>query len=537
MQPEAKAPEGINWHPWHRDAFELAAERGVPVLLSISASWCHWCHVMDGEAFSDPDIISMMNSDYVPVRVDTDVRPDVNNVYNMGGWPTVALIDHDGQVLSGATYLPPDRMLEWLRRTAATFPSRAAAQRRTHSARETSITQASYTPTLSPRQDLLSWMRREFDDVHGGFGAEPKFPMFDCLALALDEYRATGDAEWEVIFRRSLAAMAGGGTYDAVEGGLFRYSTTRDWSIPHFEKMLQDNALLLYVCGLGYAVAPEDWLMNVAERTYDYCKSVLYMDVPGAFAGSQDADEAYYRLQTREMRAAARAPSTDRRVYSDWNSLMANALLTCGLTMHRDAWVQQGLSLLRTVHDLCFDAVNGMAHIWHGKPDVWGLAHDAIAYGSACFNAYDATGDELWKDRGLLLASRLASTHGVGGMVTRLQVPDDPPGFDRPVRDFHENAYASMWLVRASTLVGSANEAATLRSVALDCLAVCDRLYPRYGIHGAAYGVALRRYLRGDTVEHLSPTVGITCEGGVCRPADYAPPPTAHAGALPPASP
>lgn len=530
MQHGVKAPEGIRWRDWNKDAFELAAERGVPVLLSVSASWCHWCHVMDGEAFSDPEVVSVVNSDYVPVRVDTDVRPDVNSVYNMGGWPTVALLDHDGRVLSGATYLPAARTLEWLRRTAATFPTRATAKPKPDSVNRVLTTMAGYAPTLRPRSDMLSWMRQEYDDTNGGFGAEPKFPMFDCLALALDEHRATGDSWWGQVFRRSLAAMTGRGTYDAVEGGLFRYSTTRDWSVPHFEKMLLDNALLLSACGRGYAVTSEGWLVGVAEKTYDYLKSTLYMDVPGAFAGSQDADEAYYRLQTRELRAASRPPSVDRRVYSDWNSLMASALITCGRTMNRAAWIQQGVSLLRKVHDLCFDAVNGMAHVWHGQAAVWGLAHDAIAYGAACLDAYDAIGDRLWRDRSLLLASRLVSTHGMGGIVTRLPAPDDPPGFERPVRDFHENAYAAMWLARAASLSDSADDAAVLRLAALDCLAVCDRLYPRYGIHGAAYGIALARYL-GRGADEPSVPAGITCEGGMCRPVGHTPPAAEHTGA------
>lgn len=523
MEFGAKVPEGIRWHDWNRDAFELAAERGVPVLLSISASWCHWCHVLDGEAFSDPEVISVVNSDYVPIRVDTDVRPDVNSVYNMGGWPTVALLDHDGQVLSGATYLPTTRMLEWLRRTVATFPMRVTSRQRSDSIKKAPAHIAGYTPTLRPRSDVLSWMRREYDEVHGGFGTEPKFPMFDCLALAIDEYAATGDSFWAQVFKGSLAAMTGRGTYDAVEGGLFRYSTTRDWSVPHFEKMLLDNALLLSVCGRGYAATSEGWLIDVAERTYDYLKSTLFMDVPGAFAGSQDADESYYRLQTRRLREASRAPSVDRRIYADWNSVMANALITCGRTMHNQSWVDHGVSLLRRVHDLCFDAVNGMAHVWHGRPSVWGLAHDTIAYGAACLSAYSATGDALWKERSLLLASRLVSTHGMGGIVTRLKVPDDPPGFERPIHDFHENAYAAIWLVGASALADSRSDADTLRSTALNCLAVCDRLYPSYGIHGAAYGIALGRYLRDGATESATPE-GITCDGGVCRPTGYVPP-------------
>ncbi|NLM65173.1 MAG: thioredoxin domain-containing protein [Firmicutes bacterium] len=521
MQSDISAPRGIKWYQWHRDAFELAEARGVPVLLSISASWCHWCHVLDSEAFSDPEVVSVINSDYVPIRVDTDVRPDVNAMYNMGGWPTVALLDHDGRILSGATYLPAPRMLEWLQRTSSTYPLRTVGREKPRPSRVAPRGLTDFTPNLKPRSDLLSWIEDAYDETYGGFGTEPKFPMFDCLALIASEYDATGEARWRNMLLSTLASMTGGGTYDRVEGGLFRYSTTRDWSVPHFEKMLLDNALLLSICGQAYRATSEPWLVSVAENTVSYMNNTLFMDIPGVFAGSQDADDTYYRLQTPELRARSASPRIDRRVYSDWNSIAGGALITCGAAMDKPAWVQHGLAVLRNIHDLCFDPVHGMGHVWEGEPGIWGLAHDLIAHGAACLHAFDATDEPMWKERSLLLASRIVSTHGNQGLVSRLPTPDDPPGFERPVRDFHENAYGAMWLTRAAQLADSPHDAAALRSSALECLAVCHRLYPRYGIHGAAYGLALERYLDAHaTAAESGLPHGIQCEGGVCRPGD-----------------
>ena len=508
----------IKWHDWSKSAFELANSRGIPVLLSISASWCHWCHVMDERTFGDPRVASLINSDFVPVRVDTDVRPDVNAVYNMGGWPTVAILNHNAGIIDGATYVPADKMLEWLRSASSTYPSLARAQRaKMPSDTAMRLPATDFTPSIMARQQILSWIDRDYDGTYGGFGTSPKFPMFDCLNLILQEYEATGNERWRNMLEHSMAAMTGGGTFDMVEGGLFRYSTTRDWSLPHFEKMLLDNALMLRLCGKTFASTGEAWLGRIAQRIYDFMTNTLYMDNPGGFGGSQDADESYYSSDSLELRRRSTPPRVDRRIYSDWNSIAAGALISSGRAFKVASWIRLGLDVLRTVHNLCFDPIHGMAHVWDDEVRVWGLAHDHIAHGSACLEAYHLASEPIWLERSMLLASRLMSTHGNDGVVSRLQSPDDPPGFARPVRDFHENAYAAIWLTRLSSEAPNPADAQAMRTSALRCLAVCDEFYGRYGIHAAAYGVALHEYLSLHSVLSV-PGVEVTCEGGVCSP-------------------
>ena len=286
FSPRPNRAAEIRWRPWGEPAFAEARRLGRPVLLSLSAVWCHWCHVMDETSYSDPRVIAAVNEHFVPVRVDNDRHPDVNRRYNMGGWPTTAFLAASGDVLTGGTYLPPDQMLESLARVKAFFDAnqakilalggeRAADGDGAAMARLTGMPlrgeQAMEALGGDPdvpgdiSAEVALQVVRGFDPVCGGIGAEPKFPQPDVYAfmLAYGLLRGAGDpdhvpdggsallrpARVREVVRATLTAMAGGGLYDGVEGGFFRYATQRDWSVPHYEKMLEDNArlILLYL--------------------------------------------------------------------------------------------------------------------------------------------------------------------------------------------------------------------------------------------------------------------------------------------------
>ena len=282
FSPRPNRAAEIRWRPWGEPAFAEARRLGRPILLSLSAVWCHWCHVMDETSYSDPRVIAAVNEHFVPVRVDNDRHPDVNRRYNMGGWPTTAFLAASGDVLTGGTYLPPEQMLESLARVKAFFDAnqakilalggeRAADGDGTAMARLTGMPlrgeQAMEALEGDPEvpgdisAEVALQVVRGFDPVCGGIGAEPKFPQPDVFsfALAYGLLRGAGDPDHvpeggsallrptrvHEVVRTTLTAMAGGGLYDDVEGGFFRYATQRDWSVPHYEKMLEDNARLV----------------------------------------------------------------------------------------------------------------------------------------------------------------------------------------------------------------------------------------------------------------------------------------------------
>ena len=321
FSPRPNRAAEISWRPWGEPAFAEARRLGRPVLLSLSAVWCHWCHVMDETSYSDPRIIAAINEHFVPVRVDNDRHPDVNRRYNMGGWPTTAFLAASGDVLTGGTYLPPDQMLESLARVKAfcdANQSQLIALESERAADGDGAAMAKLTGLPLNLDEALEALDgdpdvpgdiaaevalqvvRAFDPLHGGLGAEPKFPQPDVFGfmLAYGTLRGAGDPEHvpdggsallrpvrvQEVVRRTLTAMAEGAMYDAVEGGFFRYATQRDWSVPHYEKMLEDNARLVGLYLEASVVAAEHDLgdpelyRRTAEGSIDYLLATLWRD-------------------------------------------------------------------------------------------------------------------------------------------------------------------------------------------------------------------------------------------------------------------
>ncbi|MFQ6013676.1 MAG: DUF255 domain-containing protein, partial [Thermoplasmata archaeon] len=236
----------IRWEEWGEEAFQEAKEAGKPILLDLSAVWCHWCHVMDETSYSDDEIIRLINEDFVPIRVDIDRRPDIRERYNFGGYPTTAFLNAEGEIVSGGTYIPPDQMKKVLVKIKDHFERTGGQAERVHR-RAPEGDGEGLGEGLSEEiyEEILGHLLQQYDEVYGGFGGAPKFPQPDVLDLALYHYQSSGNDFFRKVVERSLDGMAGGGMYDRVEGGFFRYSVTRDWSEPHYEKMLDVNVGLL----------------------------------------------------------------------------------------------------------------------------------------------------------------------------------------------------------------------------------------------------------------------------------------------------
>ncbi|MBV8374592.1 MAG: thioredoxin domain-containing protein, partial [Candidatus Eremiobacteraeota bacterium] len=343
---------------WGARAFERARGEDKPVLLSISAVWCHWCHVMDETSYSDPSVIEAINRHFVPVRVDNDQRPDINARYNMGGWPTTAFLAPDGSTLTGATYLPPVQMLRALEEIAEFYrQNKAEIAERSLTLRSK---RASYKPVEGNelRESMIVRLIEEigdtFDEEFGGFGDAPKFPQPELHEFLLTQWRWSGDQRLYEMVSRTIRGMSDGGMYDHVEGGFFRYSTTRDWSVPHFEKMAEDHAGLLRVLALLVLFAPTDEFENALTSATSYVRSVLRDPASGLFAGSQDADETYYALPLEE-RSKHQPPFVDRTSYTNWTCGLAGALILTGRALDDDELIGENLATLDEVHEALLD--------------------------------------------------------------------------------------------------------------------------------------------------------------------------------------
>lgn len=506
---QSQNPSLISWREWDQEAFALARSLDMPILLSISAVWCHWCHVMDQTTFADPEVAALVDAHFVPIRVDNDKRPDVNARYNMGGWPTVAFLTPDGEIISGGTYIPPDafrqtlrRILEYYHQNKAEIQTRTAqmqAQRRR--AWELALQDnGELTPGMGDR--VYELVAGAYDPQYGGFGQAPKFPQPEILEWLLARHWYTvhtlpadastsasspysGPLEMAV---KTLRAMALGGMYDQEAGGFFRYSTTRDWSIPHFEKMLEDNARLLSVYLAAYQVTGEALFRHTAEGILSYVETTLRDPDLGHFYGSQDADESYYALNKAE-RDQRRAPFIDKVAYTSWNAMMAAAYLEAAAILQRPELATSAITTLRFLWQNCWQSDQGLAHFWDGQPHVFGLLNDQVWTAYASLHAYEYTGEQehlqraqatmRWTHSALSTAAghfRDRPEHGTA--LGRLAEAETP---------LPDNAVAARVLTRLARLSGDD----LYKQWAQAALAAFAGLYERYGTFAAGYAMAV----------------------------------------------
>ncbi len=303
------AENPVDWYPWGDEAFEAARQRDVPVLLSVGYSSCHWCHVMERESFENDQIADMMNRWFVNIKVDREERPDVDSVYmtaiqaltGHGGWPMTVFLTADGEPFYGGTYFPPEdrgglpsfvRVLETI---SEAFVSRKSDVLQSGKQLVERLRQA-YTPdpgveplTESILNTAFEASLTQFDDRSGGFGLQPKFPQPATLEFILRFYARSGVPLALEMVEHTLSKMAAGGIHDQIGGGFHRYSTDAFWLVPHFEKMLYDNALLARLYTHAYQLTGSQEFRRTAERIIDYV--VREMTSPDAgFYSAQDAD-------------------------------------------------------------------------------------------------------------------------------------------------------------------------------------------------------------------------------------------------------
>jgi uncharacterized protein YyaL (SSP411 family) len=299
----------VDWYPWGPDALERSRAEDKPILLSIGYSACHWCHVMEHESFEDPEIARLMNENFVCIKVDREERPDLDSIYmtavqmmtGHGGWPMTMFLTPDLKPFYGGTYYPPED-----RRGMPGFPRILTAIADAYKTRRGEVNQTSDAITAELNRanrmaasgemlttDLLhqafSGLRKGFDRTFGGFGRAPKFPPSMALMFLQRYHFRTGSAEARQMVELTLQKMASGGMYDHLGGGFARYSVDERWLVPHFEKMLYDNALLARTYLHAYQQTKNPFYRRIAEETLEYVIRDM-TDATGAFYSSEDAD-------------------------------------------------------------------------------------------------------------------------------------------------------------------------------------------------------------------------------------------------------
>jgi uncharacterized protein YyaL (SSP411 family) len=423
FSPRPNRAHEIEWREWGPEAFEEARAGNKPLLLSLSAVWCHWCHVMDETSYSDEGVISYINKHYVPVRVDNDQRPEVNARYNMGGWPTTAFLTPDGEALAGSTYVPPDQMKELLPKVWTYYQSnkdevaQKVAELRERR-REAMAAGSGGDVTSEAYEHVIRAVGEHYDPMYGGFGDAPKFPHTDAIDLLLYHHRKTRDPDVLHMARKTLESMCRGEVYDQEWNGFFRYTTRRDWSEPHYEKMLEDNAGLLRNLLALYRTTGDEDHASYANRTIEYVERKLRDPERGFFYGSQDADEEFYKLSGAD-REDREEPYIDRTCYTSWNAMMISAYLEASWTLDRPELRDTALNALEYLWRELHADGEGMNRFHDGSgPQVQGLLVDQVYTARALLDAYEASGGRTHFERALELTAFIGERFadpGIGG--------------------------------------------------------------------------------------------------------------------------
>jgi uncharacterized protein len=469
----------VDWHPWGEEALAEARERGVPILLSIGYSACHWCHVMERESFEDEATAAYMNERFVCIKLDREERPDLDAIYmeacqaitGQGGWPLNAFLTPEQVPFFAGTYFPPDEgrgMPSWLqvlRSVSEAWDERSDEIRATSDKVAGRLSGAAWVePSDEPLQaemldEAVEALLRLEDPGNGGFGGAPKFPAASAIELLLRRGQTEPAA-------RALRAMAAGGIYDQLGGGFARYTVDAGWLIPHFEKMLYDNALLARAYLHGWQATGEPLFRRVAEETLDW--ALREMRGPeGGFYSALDADSEgeegkFYVWTVEQVRAvlgddadaaldylgvrpggnwegktiltrgaaepqgfedlrrrlyAARAervwPGLDDKRLTSWNALMISALADAGAALDRDDYLDAARACAAFLLDELTDADGRLLRTWkdgHGRLNAYLEDHAYLV--EALLSLYEATFEPHWFTAARSLADTMVERFG-----------------------------------------------------------------------------------------------------------------------------
>ncbi|HEU5091587.1 MAG TPA: thioredoxin domain-containing protein, partial [Nitrospira sp.] len=299
----------VEWYPWGPEALQLAKEKNRPILLSIGYSACHWCHVMERESFENEAIADLMNRWFICIKVDREERPDLDEIYmaatvtmnhGQGGWPMTVFLTPAQEPFFAGTYFPPEdrwgrpgfgSVLKKIADYWDTRPSEVQDQAKELTSQLQGLRQLPSPVSISEAvlEEAVDQFKEDFDETHGGFGTAPKFPPAMGLSFLLRSHRRSGNPHTLTMVTKTLDMMAAGGIYDHIGGGFARYSTDARWLVPHFEKMLYDNALLARVYVEAYQVTQKPLYRQVATEVLDYVRREM-TGPEGGFYSSTDAD-------------------------------------------------------------------------------------------------------------------------------------------------------------------------------------------------------------------------------------------------------
>ncbi|MBW3588013.1 MAG: thioredoxin domain-containing protein [Actinobacteria bacterium] len=462
----------VDWYPWGEEAKDRARQEDKPILLSIGYAACHWCHVMERESFENEETARKMNAEFICIKVDREERPDIDTIYmdavqsmtGHGGWPMTVFLTPDGSPFYGGTYFPPDdrhglpgfpRVLDAVAGAWRDRRNEVEEQGRELVARIQALTRPAPSQeslTAAPLASAVTTIGNNYDATFGGFGGAPKFPQAPVLEFMLRA--GSTDDEAAQMVRHTLDQMARGGIYDQLGGGFHRYSVDQAWLVPHFEKMLYDNAQLARVFTRAWQLWGDPEHRRIAEETLEYLLRDM-RDRSGGFYSSEDADSEgeegkfyvwsfeefssvapeaadYYgvseagnfegtniltatedpppteaRQRLLELRQKRIRPGRDEKILTSWNGLVISAMAEAGAAFSREDYIAEAKACAKFLLDSARIDDRMMHSFKDGQARVLGLLEDYAYLAEGLLTLWEATLEPQWYQAASEIASKM----------------------------------------------------------------------------------------------------------------------------------
>jgi uncharacterized protein len=483
--------DSVKWEHFEPSTLSRAASEDRLVLLVITAPWCQHCKELMNTSFADPAVIQTVADSFVPVHVDSERRPDVNQRYGTGAWPTIAWLTPDGELIAHDNFLDTAELHVRLERISKAWNSdKQNIQRRIGELWARADERTSQEGQQLRRdmvEDISSAIYDQFDRQHGGFGEGIKFPHPEALDFALVQVQKRDDPRMREVVTRTLDKMMESPIHDQVDGGFYRFSQTPDWHSPNYEKLLDQNALLLRSYLEAFQVFGKDEYKQTAEGIVRWILGTMRDDHAGTFAGSQHGDADYF-IGNAEQRSRRETPTIDRTVYCDANAIAASSLFKASAVLQRPEWQEHGMAALQFLLDNLIDG-QSVYHYWDGTYHLPGMLGDQAHLIRALIDASQNTGDaDLLVPAEQIAASTIELNKSPsGGFFDILHTPENRGSMGRRNRSILDNSAMAESLMRLSYL----SRRPEFFEEATAALETFTNDYREYGYYVAGYGRAV----------------------------------------------
>ena len=485
----------LAWREWDEAAFATAERDSKPVLLYLKASWCRFCRELETTIFNEPTFAGLLQENFVPVCVDKDRRPDIDQRYNLGGWPTLAVLTPDGDLVTGGSDLNEDEVRTLIERAAAWYHDnreQLEVQLETIVAHQEEVDEARRKRQGELTSAIVDHVAKSlldsFDRRHGGFGSGQKFPHDEALDFAILHYAKTKNPSFQELVQKTLTAMSEGQLFDSISGSFFRFCGTRDWRQPETEILLETQAGLLRNYLEAYQLFDRAAYRKTALKIVSYLEHGLRDPETGGYFGSQDSDDEYYALD-EVQRGDRKPPRLERTLYTNSIAMTISSLYKAGSVLADEQLHHRATEALSFLLETLYLPGRGMYHYWDGRRHMLGLLRDQIYMARALIHAVQYTGDNSY----IPIAEDLIST------IVKKQATGDGGFYDISKEDARrgllrrrntsllENAVIAEVLLRLSCLTGRKDyrelAEGTLRAFASD--------FQLYGYFMAGYARAV----------------------------------------------